>query len=109
MKKRKLKKIEDRDLLIVTETFLTKMNTNESRINKLLHYTSKNDKEFIKKRLKTMPTYYYKEDKASQIMTNAFAVIVMLEIIKFISKTKEKQITYGKYLKGELLDEPSDE
>lgn len=103
------KKLKDRDLIAITEAFLTKMNTNEKRIKKLLRYSSKESREFILKRLKTMPTHYHKEKKSSQIMTNAFGFIVGMEILNLINRTKENMVTHDKYLKGEPLDEPSDE
>jgi len=103
------KKLKDRGLFVVTEEFLTKMNTNESRIKKLLKYASKKDREFITKRLRTMPAHYYKEDKPSQIMTIAFGLLVAQQILNLIDRTKENMISHSKYLKGEPLDEPSNE
>ena len=103
------KKLEDRDLLTITEAFLTKMNTNEKRIKKLLRYASKESREFILKRLKTMPIHYYKEKKSSQIMTTAFGLIVAMEILNLINRTKENMITHNKYLKGEPMNEPFNE
>ena len=103
------KKLKDRDLIAITEAFLTKMNTNEKRIKKLLRYASKENREFILKRLKTMPVHYYKEKKSSQTMVSAFGFIVGMEILNLINRTKENMITHDKYLKGEPLNEPSNE
>jgi len=103
MRKRKLKRLPDRDLLTVAVEFLFKMNKNKKRIKKLFN----NDKAILDY-LKKVPIIFFKEDEKTMNKNHALILYTACSIGKQIN-TKENVITWEKYLKGEPLDEPSDE
>jgi len=97
------KKLKDRDLIIVAVEFLLKMNKNKGRIKKLFG----NDKAILNY-LKKVPTVFLSKDKKTIKKNHALILYTVITIGKLL-KTKENMITWNKYLKGEPLDEPSDE
>ncbi len=96
------KKLEDRDLIAVAVEFLLKMNKNKERIRKVFG----NDK-IILDYLKKVPTIFLSEDEET-IKKNHVLILYTTIALGKLLKTNT-HVTYKKYLKGEPLDEPSNE
>ncbi len=96
------KKLEDRDLIEVAVEFLLKMSKNKQRVKKVFG----NDK-IILNYLKKVPTIFLSEDEKTIKKNHALVLYTVISLGKLLKTNTH--VTYKKYLKGEPLDEPSDE